>query len=174
VTADTRDRLIQAAGELLQERPYHAVGVKALCERAGVRKGSFYHYFSSKQELTIAAVDRAWEACRELVSSVALADGDLETAVREVVDACMRSPLVRSADRLIGCPFGRLAASVSDEEPLLATRLNEIFEEWEGLLEGLFGAGEVVARSTLAEIQGRLLLESLAVRAGRPASAVLA
>jgi TetR/AcrR family transcriptional repressor of nem operon len=36
---------------------YQAVGVDELRQAAGVRKGSFYHYFSSKSDLAKAVVD---------------------------------------------------------------------------------------------------------------------
>ena len=39
------------------ERSYQAVGVDELCQAADVRKGSFYHYFSSKSELAKAVID---------------------------------------------------------------------------------------------------------------------
>ena len=58
-SVDTRDRLIDGAAVLLHTQAYRGVGVKALCEAAGVRKGSFYHFFASKEDLTLAALDRS-------------------------------------------------------------------------------------------------------------------
>jgi len=37
-----RERIVTAAAELMYDRGYESVGVQALCERADVRKGSFY------------------------------------------------------------------------------------------------------------------------------------
>ena len=50
-TSDARDRIVSTAARLFLERSYHNVGVEELCAVADVRKGSFYHYFSSKGEL---------------------------------------------------------------------------------------------------------------------------
>ena len=49
----TKDRLIESAAHVLHQRSYGSVGVDELCERAGVRKGSFYHFFESKRDLAL-------------------------------------------------------------------------------------------------------------------------
>jgi TetR/AcrR family transcriptional repressor of nem operon len=57
-----RVRLIEATTDLLWTGSYGAVSVDAICDRARVKKGSFYHFFKSKDELVIAALDAHWEA----------------------------------------------------------------------------------------------------------------
>ena len=61
-TSDAREILIRSAIELIHARSYSSVGVNELCEHAGVKKGSFYHFSPSKRDLTIAALDEvaAW------------------------------------------------------------------------------------------------------------------
>ena len=56
-----RERLVQATIDLLWTESYGAVSVDAICEQARVKKGSFYHFFKSKDELVIAALDADWE-----------------------------------------------------------------------------------------------------------------
>ena len=56
-TSDARERLIHSAIELVHARSYADVGVNELCEHAGVKKGSFYHFFPSKRDLIVAALD---------------------------------------------------------------------------------------------------------------------
>jgi TetR/AcrR family transcriptional repressor of nem operon len=46
---DTRDRLLEAALLLIWEESLGAASVDAICEKAGVRKGSFYHFFKSRK-----------------------------------------------------------------------------------------------------------------------------
>ena len=57
----TRDRIIQSAMVLIWRHGYDAVSVDAICEAAKAPKGSFYHAFSSKEEVLIAAILRQWE-----------------------------------------------------------------------------------------------------------------
>ena len=56
-TSDAKPRLLAAAGELFQDKGYHAVGIQEICDAAGVNKGSFYYFFSSKRDLVLAAID---------------------------------------------------------------------------------------------------------------------
>lgn len=152
----SRERLIDTAIALLHSNGYRAVGVQALCEAAGVRKGSFYHFFVSKEQLTLAALDQAWDMFRaEVIEPVLESDLGPEQRVAAIRSACL-SPVLdghANAARPHGCLFGRLAASIGDGEPLLRSRLAEIFSEWAGLL----GDGKE-GWTSLADIQGRLVL----------------
>lgn len=49
----TRERLLQAAQELIEEGGYGAAPVAAIAERAGVAAGTLYRHFESKQELFV-------------------------------------------------------------------------------------------------------------------------
>ncbi len=56
---DNRQRLLDAAQVLIYASSYHEVGVQQICDHAGVRKGSFYHLFPSKQQQALLALDQA-------------------------------------------------------------------------------------------------------------------
>lgn len=60
--SDARERIVAATIDLIWIDSYGAVSVDAICDRAGVKKGSFYHFFKSKDELVIAALDAHWLA----------------------------------------------------------------------------------------------------------------
>src|SRR5437764_9860430 len=46
----TRERLLAAAQELIEEGGYGAASVAAIAERAGVAAGTLYRHFESKEE----------------------------------------------------------------------------------------------------------------------------
>jgi TetR/AcrR family transcriptional regulator, transcriptional repressor for nem operon len=58
--SDARGRLVEATKDLIWPGSYGSISVDAICERAGVKKGSFYHFFKSKDEAVIAALDHEW------------------------------------------------------------------------------------------------------------------
>lgn len=70
---DTREALLQTAQELFLERGYDAASVGLIVARAGLSKGTFFHWFSSKDELLDRVVDRmadrAWEELRPVLES---------------------------------------------------------------------------------------------------------
>ncbi len=58
--SDMKERLTDAALDLMWENSYGTTSVDAICERAGAKKGSFYYFFKSKSELTAAALEAEW------------------------------------------------------------------------------------------------------------------
>src|SRR3977135_533236 len=62
--SDMKERLTDAALDLIWHDSYGATSVDAICERAGAKKGSFYYFFKSKAELTAAALEAEWKKRR--------------------------------------------------------------------------------------------------------------
>jgi TetR/AcrR family transcriptional regulator, transcriptional repressor for nem operon len=52
-----RDKLLEAAVKLIRAKGYSATAVDQLCAEAGVTKGAFFHHFSSKEALGVAAAE---------------------------------------------------------------------------------------------------------------------
>ncbi|MCW1912803.1 TetR/AcrR family transcriptional regulator [Luteolibacter sp. GHJ8] len=59
--SDAKQRLLDAALSLIWENSYGVVTIDAICEKAGVKKGSFYYFFESKSDLAVAALDELWQ-----------------------------------------------------------------------------------------------------------------
>ena len=48
---ETKERIFQAAKNILQRSGYEALSIKNICEEASVSNGSFYHHFKTKDDL---------------------------------------------------------------------------------------------------------------------------
>src|ERR1700679_1790657 len=59
-TSDADQRLKKAAMALMWEESYGSVTIDQICQRADVKKGSFYYFFKSKAELAVAALEKLW------------------------------------------------------------------------------------------------------------------
>ena len=59
--SDAKERLMNAAMDLIWENSYGSTSVDAICEKAGAKKGSFYHFFESKSELAVTALEADWQ-----------------------------------------------------------------------------------------------------------------
>lgn len=59
--ANARDKLLEAAVKLIRTQGYAGTTVDQLCVEAGVTKGAFFHHFSSKEALGVAAAEY-WSA----------------------------------------------------------------------------------------------------------------
>ncbi len=59
-TSTAKERLTETALKMIWGNSYGATSVDAICDKAGVKKGSFYYFFKSKSELAAAALDADW------------------------------------------------------------------------------------------------------------------
>jgi TetR/AcrR family transcriptional repressor of nem operon len=64
---DARERILDAAQQLVMERGFSATTVDAILEAAGASKGAFFHHFSSKADLGRILVERYARADGELL-----------------------------------------------------------------------------------------------------------
>lgn len=124
--------------EAIWERSYGAVSVDSICERADVRKGSFYHFFKSKTALAVAALDHLWEthsrpALDEMFSPV---NPPLARFERLIEFWYLKSvECLRTKGRVLGCPYFNLGAETASAEPELAAKVSEILDCYQGYLE---------------------------------------
>ena len=55
----SKTKLLDAALKVIRSKGYSATKLDDVCAAAGVTKGSFFHHFSGKEDLALAAV-RHW------------------------------------------------------------------------------------------------------------------
>lgn len=63
-----REQLLEAGVELLRRRPYDEVSIEEIAAAAGVSKGLLYHYFPTKQDFVLAALERGQRQLGELTA----------------------------------------------------------------------------------------------------------
>jgi AcrR family transcriptional regulator len=92
----TRERLLLAAVELLQEGGYAAASVAAIAERSGVSTGALYRHFSSKAELFVevfrAVAEQQLIALGEATSRPGTVVEKLEAIGREFARSLFAQP----------------------------------------------------------------------------------
>jgi TetR/AcrR family transcriptional regulator, cholesterol catabolism regulator len=80
-----RDRIIASAIDLFYRDGYEATAVQDVVDRAGVTKGSFYHHFSSKDELLLLIHDRFTDAQLAEVEQIRASGREPEVQLRELL-----------------------------------------------------------------------------------------
>jgi AcrR family transcriptional regulator len=67
-TGARREQLLASGARLLAQRPYDGVSIEEIAAAAGVSKGLLYHYFPTKKDFLIAAIERGDEELAKLVA----------------------------------------------------------------------------------------------------------
>jgi len=131
--AETRQRILDAAGQLFYRDGVRPVAMDAVAEAADVTKRTLYYHFDSKNDLVIAYLGHMGERLRASMGKAAArrAGGPLERLLGVFDDLG-----VRLADaRFRGCPFLNTAAELSGSERVRAAAVTykEDMRRW---LEG--------------------------------------
>lgn len=128
--SDARERLLQVAFELIWQQSYGSVSVDNICKRAAVKKGSFYYFFPSKCDLTVAAYEEHWQQ-RRLVYDRAFSP--MVPPLERIENYCNgiyegQKEKLKKAGRVLGCPFSSVACELSTQDEKIRLKSEEIFE----------------------------------------------
>jgi TetR/AcrR family transcriptional repressor of nem operon len=131
-TTDTQQRILNAARELIYARSYADVGVAEICESAGVQKGSFYHFFPSKRDLTLAVLDAQYVSFKEgMIDRAFVTDipplARLERFATLVYE--LQKQVMLATGRVLGCPVGNLANEMASHDEPIRERIDQIFRK---------------------------------------------
>jgi AcrR family transcriptional regulator len=130
----TRSRIVDAAAELFHRRGFHATSLAAVQQEAGVRGGSLYYFFKTKEQLLEATLERYAEILDPVIMEPAF-DGvhdPIERIFR--VLAWYRSTLLEN-DLALGCPIGNLAIEMADAGPGVRRRIGSDLSLWASRIE---------------------------------------
>lgn len=150
------------------ERGYTATTVDEIVATAGVAKGSFYHFFESKEALGLAALEAYFRRGRAIIAG---------GSFREVQDPLARAlAFVDHVEAIStelwehGCLAGNFATEVTSASPAIASVISGWFAQFEAelaaILEPVAGAariedapsGRELAAQLLAVIEGAIIM----------------
>ncbi|WP_295819144.1 TetR/AcrR family transcriptional regulator [uncultured Deinococcus sp.] len=172
-SSPTRDRILDVAQRLTQERGFNAFSYLDIGTQLGIRNASIHYHFPSKAELGLALVRRYREWLQDILTEL-----DAEPSPRRRLDRYVDSyrEVVHDDGRICLCTV------LTAEDAALPAGMREeiqaffdLNERWLGgvLQAGIAagelrvtGARELAAASLLATLEGAMLL----ARAARDAS----
>jgi len=155
-----KERLAEAAMDLIWENSYGATSVDAICQRAGAKKGSFYYFFKSKSELAAAALEGDWKKRQ----------ADMDTIFSPKVPPLERferyfdyvhdrlAEIQKKCGSTLGCPLLSVGSEVSTQDELLREKVEEILERkiryFESAICDAHSQGLIVAPDAKAKAKG--------------------
>ena len=130
----TRERIIEAALYLFWLQGYTATGIAEILQRSKANAGSFYYFFKTKEELLLAVLEFYIRSLNPIV---------VEPVFQEIADPLERVFGILSFYRrnliatgcTYGCPIGRLALEIPEEQFRVHKRLADNFDGWTAAVE---------------------------------------
>jgi TetR/AcrR family transcriptional repressor of nem operon len=128
--SDAKQRLMEAVGELVWTGSYGSTTIDQICEKAGVKKGSFYYFFDSKAELAEASIAEDWEKRRVELDSVF---SPTVPPLERLTKYCglmyqFQAEIKARYGQVLGCPLFSVGAEVSTQEHGLQKKIQDILD----------------------------------------------
>jgi TetR/AcrR family transcriptional regulator, transcriptional repressor for nem operon len=163
----TRERILQAAAELVAEKGAAGMSLDDVRARTGASRSQLYHYFADRDDLVRTVVDVTTDAVIGFQADL-LDHLDSWSGIDRWFDALVQLQVDRQARG--GCPIGSLAGQLAEQDAGARAAIAAGLERWEThLRDGLVkmkARGKLrrdadpaeLASATMASIQGGLLL----------------
>lgn len=135
----TKERILEAAATLMWEKSFHSVGLNEILRAVGVPKGSFYHYFQSKEHFGVELLkyyiaEATEEKTRTLLTDEIVAD-PLERLLFH-----LESTITTFEENGGKCPC--LVLKLASEVTSLSEAMREVLAQgmpvWMGILGSVF------------------------------------
>ena len=126
-----------AVGELIWTGSYGSTTIDQICEKAAVKKGSFYYFFDSKSELATAALSAEWERRRVELDSIFSPTVPPLERLKRYCDYAYRFQAEnrKKYGCVLGCPLFALGAEVSTQDDTLQKTIQTILGQKRKYLE---------------------------------------
>ena len=125
-----KERLMEAAMDLMWLNGYGAASVDAICDKAGAKKGSFYYFFKSKSDLAAAALEADWNKKRSQMDSIfSPTIPPLERLDRYFDFVYENLTKVRErCGAILGCPYVSVGSEVSTQDQGVREAIDRIMD----------------------------------------------
>ncbi len=152
---DTRERILAAGTDLFGQKGFNGCGLTEVLQLAGVPKGSFYHYFGSKEEFGVAVIERAREA--HMAEMRPLLTDRRMTAVQrlQAVFAKAREECAASGPT-VECLIPKLAMETASLSEPVHAAVKCAYQQWSAIMAQVIREGQAAGEITRKHDADRL------------------
>jgi TetR/AcrR family transcriptional repressor of nem operon len=142
MTASTKTRILDAAEEIMLAKSFHSVGLNEILAAVKVPKGSFYHYFESKEQFGVELLHHYVEGHTARLRRILLDSKELNPLERFLTfcDGSISRMLEGECRQF--CLVGKLGAEVSTFSEPMREVLADGMRQWREVFESLVKEGQ--------------------------------
>lgn len=157
----TKERILDAAEELMWKKSFHSVGLNEILTAVGVPKGSFYHYFESKEHFGVEMLKHYIQAAtleKTRMLNSEYGNPDPVKRLLEMLEASIES--FQEKEGKCPCLVLKLASEVTDLSEPMRQELAKGMKTWLGILAAVFEEAamkRLIKKATDPELEARIL-----------------
>ena len=134
MAVSTRERILEAAEEIMLAKSFHSVGLQEILKAVKVPKGSFYHHFSSKEQFGVELLDHYVKAHTERLDRFFSVSG-VKGMEKFIEYWTYQIGLISEAKCRQSCLVAKLGLEVASfSEPMRAVMV-EALSKWRAIYE---------------------------------------
>ncbi|MDB6059290.1 MAG: TetR family transcriptional regulator [Verrucomicrobiales bacterium] len=128
---------MDAVSELIWTGSYGSTTIDQICDKAGVKKGSFYYFFESKADVAVEALEAGCGKKQTEMDKIFSATVPPLERIRKYCEFGYNKQVEMKAKYgyVLGCPLCTLGSEVSTQEQKLRERIEQIFDQQRKYLE---------------------------------------
>jgi TetR/AcrR family transcriptional repressor of nem operon len=135
--SDAREKLMAAVIDLVWQGSYGRTTIDQICDKAGVKKGSFYYFFESKSDLAVAALEANWQERKSELDAIF---SPTVPPLERIQQFCARiyqdqHEIKAKCGCVLGCPLFTLGSEICTHEEKLRGKIREILGRYHCYLE---------------------------------------
>src|ERR1022692_385435 len=129
--SNAKVRLMDAVLELIWSGSYGSTTIDQICEKAGVKKGSFYYFFDSKSELAVEAFEACWQTKRVEMDSIFSPTVPPLKRLQKYCDFGyqFQREIKSKYGHVLGCPLVSLGSEICTQEDCLQKKIQGIMDQ---------------------------------------------
>ncbi len=127
---ETREKILSSGVQVLLEKGYNGAGLKEILAAAGVPKGSFYHFFKSKEEFGKQVLDVYSDQFKPILQAYLIDSTESPLERLQIFFDAMIDHFDREQACKGGCLVGNLAQELADVNESMRTHTLGIMDAW--------------------------------------------
>jgi TetR/AcrR family transcriptional repressor of nem operon len=164
--SETKEKLLQVGFDLIWDSSYGSVSVDDICKRAGINKGSFYHFFPSKADLVVEAYDEHWKQHRPTMDRIF---SPLVPPLERIHSLCqlIYSDQQEKAEKyghVCGCPYASVGSEIATQDEKIRIKSEQLMSSkrkyFESTIADAIREGSITVKDPVAATR---TLESLLI-----------
>jgi TetR/AcrR family transcriptional repressor of nem operon len=158
----TKEEIVRKSIEIFRKRGYNKTSMSDLAKACGLHKGSFYHYFSSKEALMQEVLHTLHQYYKHKLFAIAYHE---EYSPYERMQYFFKQQEPIFTQDLAGCLFGNITLETISVEVEFKEVLRAFFTDWIAAFQHIFtdsgrpeSEAERLAKTTVMQIEGALMM----------------